>query len=81
MGYAIDIDSAMSIRLVPPELYGRIYAAGNTVLLGLLRYVCSTGPDPVREISGISDRCQIVDLSAQPDFQEAYIAHMDLIPV
>ena len=81
MGYAIDIDSAVSIRLVPPELYGRIYAAGNTVLLGLLRYICSTDPDPVREISGISDRCRVVDLSAQPDFQEAYIAHMDLIPV
>ena len=77
MGYAVDTAAAVNIGLVPAMLKERISAAGNTSLAGAIRFLCSREADPLKQISGITDRCRIVELSEHPDFQEVYMGSLD----
>lgn len=78
LGYSIRPSSAASIRLVDPALKDKIIPAGNTSLLGSIRFSRFYDKDEKERISTIKDRCHVIDLASDPSFQDLYIADMDL---
>lgn len=77
MGYAVDIDSAMNIGLLPKELEGCIRSVGNASLKGAIRFLRGDS-SAAREISSILKRCVTVDLAAAGGFGDSFISHIDL---
>ena len=78
LGYSIRPSSAAAIRLVDPALKDKIIPAGNTSLLGAIRFSLLYDNDEKDRISTIKDRCHVIDLASDPSFQDLYIADMDL---
>lgn len=77
MGYAVDIDSAMNIGLLPKELDGCIRSAGNTSLKGAVRFLCGNA-SAADDLSSIRKSCITVDLASAGGFQDSFISHIDL---
>ena len=77
MGYAVDIDSAMNIGLLPKELGGCVRSAGNTSLQGVVRFLCGNAL-AADDLSNILKRCITVDLATADGFQDSFISHIDL---
>ena len=74
MGYGLDIDSALSIGLFPPELRDKAVPAGNTSLAGCIRYGVSERDDT--PINNILKASQEIVLSNEPDFSDKYYEYM-----
>ncbi len=77
MGYAVGIDQALNIGLLPKELRGRIEAAGNTSLKGAVRLLCGDASE-AGALSRLVSRSVTIDLASDPSFQESYISHINL---
>jgi uncharacterized 2Fe-2S/4Fe-4S cluster protein (DUF4445 family) len=70
----LSADSALTAGLIPEELAGRIEAAGNTALAGTL--LTARDPAMMEACMRTARRVNVVDLSQEPDFQDAFVEAM-----
>lgn len=70
-GSYLDPRSALAIGLLPPELAGRIVAAGNTSLRGVTE--AASSPEAMSTCARAAREATAVDLAAHPDFQEIFM--------
>ncbi len=80
MGYAIDIDSAVRVGLIPKELEGSTVAVGNTSLKGCTELICSDVDLGIKQAEEISERIKVVDLASEPGFERLYLDNIDFDP-
>lgn len=78
MGYYLNPDDAVSIGLLPESFLGKTSAAGNTSLLGALRYAKEPLEQADKQISQIREKAEEIILSTYPAFEEFYIGYMNL---
>lgn len=70
-GYHLNINKAVSIGLIPPELTTKATAAGNTSLAGAVKYLGDTNSfDTIQRIKNASED---IILANDSDFQELYL--------
>jgi uncharacterized 2Fe-2S/4Fe-4S cluster protein (DUF4445 family) len=75
-GSRLSADSALAAGLIPEELAGRIEAAGNTALAGTL--LTARDPATMEACMRTARRVNVVDLSQEPDFQDAFVEAMSI---
>jgi uncharacterized 2Fe-2S/4Fe-4S cluster protein (DUF4445 family) len=73
-GGSLSTESALLVGLIPPELAGRIKAGGNTALAGAL--MSARDPVSLDLCRRIASGVQVIDLSHNPDFQDAFVKAM-----
>lgn len=73
-GFFLDTEKAINICLLPSVWRGKIAAAGNSCIGGLIRYLTEGG----EVLEGLFDRDRIVELNLaeQPDFYDQYMDAM-----
>jgi len=69
-GYFMRPDSALDIGLLPPDLRGKVKAAGNTALKGALLTISRSGA--IDQCIRIAAAIETVDLAADPEFQDVF---------
>ena len=76
MGYYLDPKAAAAVGLFPEKLADRTRAVGNTALEGAFLYgrEAAAGKEPA------APAVEVFNLAQEPDFQERYIAGMELCP-
>lgn len=73
-GYRLDVECAIEIGMLPPELKGRIIAVGNSSLQGAaLALAESDAWEDIAHIVSVSDE---IALGADEKFQEYYMEYM-----
>jgi uncharacterized 2Fe-2S/4Fe-4S cluster protein (DUF4445 family) len=70
-GTYINIDSALQIGLIPPQLKGRIQSVGNAAGQGAIEGLMSQ--DSLTQANMISKKIKYIELSASKDFNDFYI--------
>ncbi len=78
MGYYLDASDAAAIGLIPKEWEKKTCAAGNTSLLGCLRYLQEGAVRADKALENIRSHAREVVLAEHPAFEEHYIGHMNL---
>jgi uncharacterized 2Fe-2S/4Fe-4S cluster protein (DUF4445 family) len=73
-GSYLDLRSAIRIGLLPRELEDRVLVAGNTSGAGAVGACLSRAR--LEACETVRSRCTYVELSSQPDFNEAYVERM-----
>lgn len=73
-GSFLNVKNACRIGLLPPELEGRITAAGNIALSGAKALAANKNLLPVTQI--IAQKAEIIELSQLPMFRKAFAQHM-----
>ncbi|SKA66832.1 ASKHA domain-containing protein [Desulfobaculum bizertense] len=73
-GSALKANSAVRIGLIPEQLLEKICVMGNATSFGALRYI--TEENAAGHVQSIMDRAQYLELSARPEFTNAYIEQM-----
>ena len=63
-------ESALDIGLLPSALAGKIEVAGNSALDGTI-YLASH-PETAAEMAALRERITVVELAAEPGFQDAF---------
>lgn len=76
LGNAVDPGSACAIGLIPQELRERTYPGGNSSLAGGVQYALHAQCRVLAE--ELARQAPYLDLSAHPDFMDAYIDHMQM---
>lgn len=71
-GTRLDSESVIRVGLLPAPLAGDLTFAGNTALAGAK--MALTAPGALDEASALAARIRTIDLAAQPDFQDRYLA-------
>lgn len=66
--------SAAAVGLLPPELAGKISAAGNTALRGVVRAALSA--DGAARCAAFAARARVLELASEPGFQDAFMDAM-----
>ncbi|MCR5000463.1 MAG: ASKHA domain-containing protein [Lachnospiraceae bacterium] len=74
MGHSLDMDSAASIGLIPPELKDKAVSVGNTSLAGCVKYGTLGRQD--KEIEKILEASGEVILANENDFSDLYYEYM-----
>ena len=74
MGHSLDMDSAASIGLIPPELKDKAVSVGNTSLAGCVKYGTLGRQD--KEIEKIIEASGEVILANENDFSDLYYEYM-----
>ena len=74
MGHSLDMDSAASIGLIPPELKDKAVSVGNTSLAGCVKYGILGRQD--KEIEKIIEASGEVILANENDFSDLYYEYM-----
>ncbi len=74
MGHSLDLDSAVSIGLIPAGLKNKAAAVGNASLAGCIKYGMQGRDD--KEINRILDISKEVILSNESDFANLYYENM-----
>lgn len=73
-GQYIDIDSAVSIGLIPEELKEKIVVVGNTALAGAVCFgMQEEAKDKAGKVVGMAEE---IDLSTDPDFKNGYMEYI-----
>jgi uncharacterized 2Fe-2S/4Fe-4S cluster protein (DUF4445 family) len=73
-GSSLSAASAAAIGLLPAEWAGRTVAAGNTALTGTL--MTAVNPDALEICARTAAQVQVINLSSDPDFQDAFVDAM-----
>ena len=76
MGYYLDAKAAAAVGLFPRELEDRTRPVGNAVLEGAFLYGREDASGAPPKVPAI----EVYNLAEEPDFQEKYIAGMELCP-
>ena len=76
MGYYLDAKAAAAVGLFPRELEDRTRPVGNAVLEGAFLYGREDAAGAPPKVPAI----EVYNLAEEPDFQEKYIAGMELCP-
>ena len=66
--------SAVAVGLLPTELAGKIRAAGNTALRGVVRAALSA--DAASRCAEFASRARVLSLASEPGFQDAFMESM-----
>ena len=74
-GKNLAIDKCCNIGLIDPELKGRCVLAGNTSLLGTVKYAAGEITDEM--IASVKSRTKAVNLADSESFQSRFIKYMD----
>ncbi len=74
LGYYLNVDSAISIGLLPSELYDKIEVVGNTALSGAK--ICLLNERYLKKGLSISKSVEVVELSSNPVFMDEYMNNM-----
>ena len=75
-GQNIDIESAFRVGLIPREMSGRIYFAGNTSLGGCADACVEGGPDAPLPALAITAAAQEINLGSHKDFNNKFMETM-----
>ncbi len=82
-GSHMDIKNVKNLRMFPEDFNDNIEYVGNSSLRGMAEFVKSflkspsSGKEAAERAAKIADKAQTVDLSANKDFDEDYIASMN----
>lgn len=71
-GTRLDPESVARVGLLPAPLASSLTFAGNTALAGAKKALMA--PDALDEATALVGRIRTLDLAAQPDFQDRYLA-------
>ncbi|MCK5812511.1 MAG: DUF4445 domain-containing protein [Clostridiales bacterium] len=73
-GNYIDVDSAVTIGLIPKELRKKVIPSGNTAGTGAI--LCMLSSSKMKKIEKISKEIEYIELSSDPSFTDQYIECM-----
>lgn len=73
-GQYINIDSAVSIGLIPVQLKEKIKVVGNTALAGAVKYGLMYGA--ANMANSLKENAEEIELSTDPTFQEGYMEYI-----
>lgn len=73
-GQYINIDSAVSIGLLPVQLKDKIKVVGNTALAGACLYGLVSDTSEAANV--LKEKAEEIDLSTDPTFQEGYMTYI-----
>lgn len=73
-GYFLNRDTAAAVGLLPEALAAKTTAAGNTSLLGAIRYLAAQNPAPLLRIQTLAEE---ITLAKEANFHDLYIRHMN----
>lgn len=73
-GQYINIDSAVSIGLLPVQLKDKIKVVGNTALAGACLYGLASDTEDAAHV--LKEKAEEIDLSTDPTFQEGYMEYI-----
>ena len=73
-GQYINIDSAVTIGLLPADLKEKIVVVGNTALAGAVKYGLAENADDKALV--LKSNAEEIDLSTDPTFQEGYMQYI-----
>ncbi|MBE6931182.1 MAG: DUF4445 domain-containing protein [Ruminococcaceae bacterium] len=74
LGYYMDINSAVTVGLLPEELGVRVKTVGNTALAGAI--TCLTDEKAIGKLSRIAAGIRTVELNQSKTFNEGFIEYM-----
>jgi uncharacterized 2Fe-2S/4Fe-4S cluster protein (DUF4445 family) len=77
-GHHLDTDNAKVIGLIPDLPRANIRLHGNAALAGCERALLDPGDPAIR---AIADNTRVFNLARIPDFDEAFIRHLRLMPI
>lgn len=77
-GAYIDIDSAVTIGLLPPLPRERFTQVGNAAGLGIQQMLAST--ERRARAARLATECRYVELSSRSDFQKTFLNHIGFAP-
>lgn len=77
MGYFVDPADAVGIGLLPEKFLQKTKAAGNTSLLGAVRYAKEEKRSADAEMKELSKGAKDIILADNPDFSQYYIEYMN----
>lgn len=75
LGFYLDKNNAVKVGLFPAALADKIVAVGNTALAGTRECLCRK--ESVKKAEAIARGAEYLDLSASPEFMDAYIENMN----
>lgn len=67
-------ESAVRIGMLPAEMLGRIKTSGNTSLSGA--EICLLNPSRRNELIEIKNKCNYIELSSEPAFNDCFVDEM-----
>ena len=73
-GHRINMDSAVTLGLIPPKLAGKIVTVGNTSLGGAAHVLLSKKAET--DIKALASQAEEVNLSTHPRFNDLFMEHM-----
>ncbi len=73
MGYYLDLQAATRIGLLPKVLEEKTHVVGNAVLEGAYLYA-------KEQLAMLADKCETVNLAEKEEFNDMFIANMNLKP-
>ena len=74
IGYYVNVESAISVGLLPKIPTDKFEVVGNSSLLGAEKFLLNKGA--LDEMQAITDNCSIIDLNVSSYFTYAYTMHM-----
>ena len=75
LGFYLNLANAVAVGLFPAELEKKLAVVGNTALAGTRQCLCSR--DILGQAEKIARGSEYLDLSASPEFMDAYIENMN----
>lgn len=73
LGFYINTENALACGILPPSLDMKLYAVGNSALLG---GCMALYPSSLNKLVQLANRCEVIDLSANSYFSEQFIENM-----
>jgi len=80
LGFYLDLDAALAIKLFPEEFRNKIEVVGNTSLAGAHRYATAYKRDeavPEKELEELIGKTEEMNLAELPGFQEKFLSSMN----
>jgi len=73
-GHRINMDSAVALGLIPPELAKKVITVGNTALGGAAHVLLSATAEA--DIKTLASQAEEINLSTHPRFNDLFMEHM-----
>ena len=74
-GLYLNISSAVSIKMLPPELEHKVNVVGNSSLTGMKEYMTKELHERMKEFR---ESIRNIELANMDEFQECYIKYLNL---
>ena len=74
-GFYLNISSAVSIKMLPPELEHKVQVVGNSSLTGMKEYMTKELQERMKEFR---ESIRNIELANMEEFQECYIKYLNL---